>query len=74
MKINLISLSISIVSMILLVFVIYQMVDYITPPITIDGHRYMPTSNVLKSVFYSLLLSIIIFFISRKVIKGRMSK
>lgn len=53
MKVNLISLLISIVSMILLVFIIYQIVNYITPPVTINGHRYMPTSNIMKSISYS---------------------
>lgn len=74
MKVNLISLLISIVSMIQLVFIIYQIVNYITPPVTINGHRYMLTSNILKSISYSFSLSVMIFFITRKVIKRRRSR
>lgn len=69
MKINLVSLLISIISMVLLAVLIYQIVSYVSPPVTVDGHRYMPTSNILKAVFFSFLFSVVIFFVSRKILK-----
>jgi hypothetical protein len=73
MKIYLISLAISIVVMIVSTFVLYFTYDYIYPPITLDGHRYMPTSNVLKALFFSFLLSILIFYISIRIQKKKLS-
>ena len=66
MKNNLKPLLISILSLVIFTIIIYQILSYLNPPITEDGHPYMPTQNILKSIFYSLIIGTIIFFISRR--------
>ena len=71
MRNNLISLFVSIISLIIFTLIIYQILSYLNPAVTIDGHKYMPTQNILKSIFYSIIIGIIIFFISKKLIRKR---
>jgi hypothetical protein len=51
MKIYLISFLISLVMMALSGAVIFNIIDYLDPPVTEEGLRYMPTENLLKSFF-----------------------
>ncbi len=51
---------------ILSVFLLYNIFIYYSPPITGDGHKYMPTEQIVKSIFFSVTLSIIIFIICWK--------
>ncbi|WP_326983281.1 hypothetical protein VUJ46_01665 [Chryseobacterium sp. MYb264] len=73
MKTGIISFIIALISMILSGLAIYQFVAYINPPVTMDGHRYMPTSNILKSFVFSFIIAVIVFFAARKMIMRRNS-
>ncbi len=51
---------------ILLGIIAYNFLIYLYPPITEDGHKYMPTQNLFISFLISLVLfPIIYFFISK---------
>lgn len=71
MKIYLISAFISIVMMILSAVTIYNIADYIDPPVTDDGHPYMPTENIAKSFIGSLILTAIVFIAAVKIQRER---
>lgn len=67
MKKYLISIVISIICFLVFVLTLYNVFIYIDPPITHDGHRYMPTSHIVKSVFFALIISILCFvFVIKK--------
>lgn len=71
MKIYIISTVISLVVLFISIVLLYNFFIYIDPPITSDGHKYMPTEQVTKSIFCSLFISIILFFVSVKIQKNR---
>ncbi len=50
---------------ILSVFLLYNIFICYSPP-TEDGHKYMPTEQIVKSIFFSVTLSIITFIICWK--------
>lgn len=74
MKIYLISALISIVMMILSAVTIYNIADYIDPPVTDDGHPYMPTENIAKSLIGSLILTAIAFIVTVKIQRERQKR
>ncbi|KPE49900.1 hypothetical protein [Chryseobacterium indologenes] len=67
MKIYLASFLISLITLIIAVVAVYEAADYINPPITTDGHRYMPTGNVFIALIYSIPAAILSFFISIRI-------
>lgn len=40
---------------------IYNIADYMDPPVTPDGHRYMPTENIAKPLFLSMIIGAVTF-------------
>ncbi|CAI8937028.1 Mechanosensitive ion channel protein MscS [Chryseobacterium sp. IT-36CA2] len=44
--------------------VTFNIVDALDPPVTEDGHRYMPIGNILKSLLLSFVFGAFIFIIS----------
>lgn len=69
MKTNLISLLISFCFFIISYWLIYLAFNFIDPPITSDGHKYMPIKSVLESGIVSLFLSIFFFIFIRRYFK-----
>lgn len=49
----------------------YNIVDYINPPVTEEGHRYMPIGNIIKSIIGGFVSAVLAFFISIKVLRQR---
>ncbi|RLJ23007.1 hypothetical protein CLU97_4584 [Chryseobacterium sp. 7] len=47
--------------------VTYNIIDSLDPPITEDGHRYMPIGNILKSLLVSFVLGAFVFIIAVKI-------
>ncbi len=41
--------------------VIFNILDYIDPPVTKEGFRYMPTESLFKSVFFSIIIGAVVF-------------
>lgn len=74
MKIYLISVLISIVMMILSAAAIYNIADYLDPPVTDDGHPYMPTENIAKSIIGSLIITAVTFIAAVKVQRERQKR
>ena len=44
--------------------VTFNIIDALDPPVTEDGHRYMPIGNILKSLLLSFILGSFVFIIS----------
>lgn len=74
MKTILISIAISTLLFIVFTVIFYNIVVYFYPPITEDGHRYMPISQIVRSIFMSLALSVICFIFCVKKLKKRLFK
>ncbi|MDR6923263.1 hypothetical protein [Chryseobacterium sp. 2987] len=74
MKIYLISFLISIAILIITMVAVYETADYISPPVTTDGHRYMPTGNVFIALVYGFLSAILSFFISVRILRRRQKR
>ena len=71
MKKVVISAIVSIISFIIFVIVFYNVFIYFFPPVTEDGRRYMPISQILKSVLVSFIFSIISFIFCIKKLKTK---
>lgn len=71
MKTTLISCLTSFFFFIITGWLIYLTLEFINPPITNDGHRYMPIKSVLESVIISFFLSILFFIFIRKYFKKK---
>jgi hypothetical protein len=41
--------------------VTYNIVDYLDPPVTSEGHHYMPAENIANSLFLSFVLGAVVF-------------
>ena len=67
----LISAIVSIISFIIFVIIFYNVFIHFFPPVTEDGRRYMPISQILKSVLVSLIFSIISFIFCTKKLKTK---
>jgi uncharacterized BrkB/YihY/UPF0761 family membrane protein len=71
MKATFASLFMSIIFFIFGGVILYFLFDYFNPPITEDGHKYMPIGNVLRSVIIALISSILVFILIRKYVKRK---
>lgn len=49
-------------------FIFYFLLDYLNPPVTKDGHPYMPIENVICSVIAAFVFTILFFVFIRKYI------
>ncbi len=49
-------------------FIFYFLFDWFNPPITEDGHPYMPIENVMCSVIAAFVSTILFFIFIRKYI------
>lgn len=49
-------------------FIFYLLLDYFNPPVTKDGHPYMPIENVVCSVIAAFVFTILFFVFIRKYI------
>jgi len=74
MKIYLISFLISLVMMALSGAVIFNIIDYLDPPVTEEGLRYMPTENLVKSFFLSIITGAIVFIAAVRIQRQRLKK
>lgn len=74
MKIYSISFLISIVMMTLSGVAIFNILECIDPPITEDGHRYMPTENMVKSFFLSIIAGAVIFIFAIRLQRQRQKR
>ncbi len=54
--------------------VIFNILDYIDPPVTKDGLRYMPTESIVKSFFSSLIIGAITFITAIRIQRLRQKK
>lgn len=54
--------------------VIFNILEYIDPPITKEGHRYMPTENLAKSSFSSLIIGAITFITAIRIQRLKQNK
>ncbi|WP_426477028.1 hypothetical protein ACP3T3_17370 [Chryseobacterium sp. CBSDS_008] len=67
MKIYLSSFVISLIIMLISTVVTYNFVDYLDPPLTEDEHRYMPTENIVKSLFLNFILGAAVFIFAVRI-------
>ncbi len=74
MKIYLISLLISIVLMVFSGIIIFNIIDYLNPPVTEEGHRYMPTESLAKSLFLSAIIGAVVFISILRIQRQRQNK
>ncbi|WP_139166171.1 hypothetical protein [Chryseobacterium jejuense] len=74
MKIYFISFLISVFLIALSGTVIFNILDYTDPPITKDGHRYMPTESLAKASFLSLIIGAITFIAAIRIQRLRQNK
>lgn len=49
--------------------ILYMLFDMLYPPVTEDGHRYMPISNVIKSVVLAMPVTVAMIMSVRKYLK-----
>ncbi len=54
--------------------VIFNIIDYLDPPVTEEGLRYMPTENLLKSFFLSIITGAIVFIVAVRIQRQRLKK
>lgn len=54
--------------------VIFNILDYIDPPVTKEGHRFMPTENLAKASFLSLIVGAITFIAAVRIQRLRRNK
>lgn len=71
MKKVLISAIVSIISFIIFVIIFYNVFIHFSPPVTEDGRRYMPISQILKSVLVSLIFFYYQFYILHQETKNK---
>ncbi|STD10965.1 Uncharacterised protein [Chryseobacterium carnipullorum] len=71
MKTTLISLLISLAFFSVGYWLIYLALISINPPVTYDGHKYMPFKVILQSGIISLILSIILFIFVHRYFKKK---
>lgn len=74
MKIYLLSFLISLFTMVLSGTVIFNIIDYIDPPVTEQGFRYMPTESLVKSFFISIITGAIAFIAAMRIQRQRLKK
>lgn len=74
MKIYFISFLISTVMIALSGIVIFNILDYTDPPVTKEGHKFMPTENLAKSSFLSLIIGAITFIAAVRIQRLKQNK
>ncbi|MGH1520616.1 hypothetical protein [Chryseobacterium sp. JK1] len=74
MKIYLISFIISFFMMAISGVVIFNILQCIDPPVTEEGHVYMPTENLVKSFFSSLAVAAVVFISAVKIQRHQQKK
>ncbi|UKB79130.1 hypothetical protein [Chryseobacterium sp. MEBOG07] len=74
MKIYLISFVISLLITSVSTVVTYHIIDGFDPAVTEDGRRYMPTENIVKSLFLSFVLGAFVFITSVKIQRKKQKK
>jgi len=50
---------------------LYFLFDYLNPPITEDGHKYMPIGNIFNSGISSFIVSVFFFILTKKYLKRK---
>ncbi|AZA79132.1 hypothetical protein EG347_17280 [Chryseobacterium sp. G0186] len=53
---------------------IYNITDHIDPPVTPEGHKYMPTENVAKALFLSIIIGAVTFISVVRILRRRPKK
>lgn len=74
MKIYFISFLISVFMITLSGIVIFNILDYIDPPVTVEGFRYMPTESLFKSAFFSIIIGAVVFITAIRIQRQRQNK
>lgn len=54
--------------------IIFNILECIDPPVTEDGHVYMPTENLVKSFFSSLIVGAFVFISALKIQRHQQKK
>lgn len=54
--------------------IIFNILDCIDPPVTEEGHRFMPTENLAKASFLSLIVGAITFIAAVRIQRLRRNK
>lgn len=54
--------------------VIFNILECIDPPVTKDGHRYMPTENLAKASFSSLIIGAVTFIAAIRIQRLKKNK
>ncbi len=52
----------------------FNIMDCLDPPVTEDGHPYMPTENLVKSLFLSFVLGAFVFITAIKIQRQNLQK
>ncbi len=47
--------------------VTYNIVDCLDPPVTSDGHHYMPAENIANSLFLGFVLGAVVFIFTVRI-------
>ncbi|UEQ75682.1 hypothetical protein [Chryseobacterium arthrosphaerae] len=74
MKIYLISFLISVFMTVLSGTIIFNIIDYIDPPVTEEGFRYMPTENLVKSFFSGIFIGAVVFILALRIQRQKQGK
>lgn len=53
---------------------IFNILEYIDPPVTKEGFRYMPTENLFKSAFLSIIIGAVVFIAAVRIQRQRQNK
>lgn len=62
-------LMLSLISYGISLILLYMLFDMLYPPVTEDGHRYMPIGNVIKSVVLAVPVAVAIIISLKKYFK-----
>lgn len=54
--------------------IIFNILDYLDPPVTEEGFRYMPTESLLKSLFFSFIIGAITFITAARIQRLKQGK
>lgn len=54
--------------------VIFNILDYIDPPVNEEGYRYMPTENLFKSAFSGSMIGAVVFIAAVRIQRQRQNK
>lgn len=54
--------------------VIFNILDYLDPPVTKEGFKYMPTESLVKSLLFSFLIGAVTFITAARIQRLRQDK